>query len=118
MTITSTAPSVQGSEADAGPSEQLSLLRRTATGDIGGILKSPPDLVSLIKTLGSDVERDYKGVHHGLGMDYSQVVAALYGLWQNKDIPAGFVLQQSPAARALVERPRASAAQRPETVSP
>ncbi len=118
LTISSTAHPAQHSNADAEPPEQLSLLRRTPTGDIGGILQSSPDLVSLIKTLGSDVEPDYKGVRHGLGMNYSKVVAALYGLWQNKDIPAGFVLQQSPAARALVERPTAWAAQRPETSSP
>jgi len=118
LTISSTRPPTQNSTADAKPTEQLSLLRRTPTGDIGGILQSPPDLVSLIKALGSDVEPDYGGVRHGLGMDYSQVVAALYGLWRNKDIPAGFVLQQSPAARALVERPMAAAAQRPETARP
>ena len=118
LTISSTSPSEQDPNAQAKPSAQLSLLRRTPSGDIGLILKSAPDLVSLIKALGSDVEPDYEGVHHGLGMNYSQVIEALYGLWQNKDVSAGFVLQQSPAARDLVERTSAWAAQRPETSSP
>lgn len=118
LTISANPPSQQDANDQAKPSGQLTLLRRTPSGDIGMRLESAPDLVSLIRTLGSDVEPDYEGVHHGLGMNYSQVVEALYGLWQNKDIAAGFVLQQSRAARNLVERTSTWVPQRPESSNP
>ncbi|MCK4851383.1 MAG: HEAT repeat domain-containing protein, partial [Phycisphaerae bacterium] len=122
LTINSVPASAQDPESEAGPPEKLSLLRLTASGDIALRLQSSPDVVSLIKTLGSGVEPDYTGVHHGLGMDYSQVVGTLHGLWkdkalyaplQNEDISAGFVLQQSPGVS-----PSLSGPQRPETAIP
>ena len=98
---------------------QLQVLRCTpSTRAIGMKLQTSRDLVSLIKTLGSAVEPDYKGVHHGLGLDYSQTVAALYSLWQNKTVRAGFVLQQPDIARAVVEQPPMPAAQEPQPVAP
>ena len=118
LTISSAPLDEQDSNTKDKPSGKLSLLRRTPSGDIGGMLNSEPDLVSLIKALGSDVESDYEGVHHGLGLNYSQVVQALYGLWQNKDVSAGFILQQSPEARYLVERTSAGPTRRPETSKP
>ena len=112
LTITSAQPSpntdVPAEPGSADP--ELSLLRCTpTTGAIGLELQTSRDLVSLLKALGSDVEPDFQGVHHGLGLDYSQTVAALYGLWQSKAIRAGFVLQQSDIARAIVEQPPESA---------
>ena len=95
---------------------QLSVLRCTPTsGAIGLKLQTSPDLISLIKTLGTDVEPDFQGIHHGLGLDYSQTVAALYGLWQSKAIRAGFVLQQPEIAREVVEQATAPVTQRLET---
>jgi len=117
LTITSAQPGpTTGVPPEIGPAEsappaaatanQLSLLRCTpTTGEIALELQTSRDLVSLIKTLGSNVEPDFKGVHHGLGLDYSQTVAALYGLSQSKAIRAGFVLQQSDLARVIVEQP-------------
>ena len=99
--------------------EQLQVLRCTPrTRTIGMRLQTSRDLVSLIKTLGSAVEPDFNGVHHGLGLDYSQTVAALYGLWQNKTVRAGFVLQQPDIARALAEQPPLPVTQEPQTVAP
>ena len=117
LTITSAQSAEPASATDT--DGELSLIRCTpTTGTIGLKLQSPRDLVSLIKTLGSDLEPDFQGVHHGLGLDYSQTVAALYGLWQNKAIRAGFVLQQSDIARAIVEYPSELIRKAPEEAAP
>ena len=113
LTINYTPTPDKQPQPDQKETQQLFVLRCTPSGAIGARLRTSPDLISLIRTLGSDIEPDHKGVHYGLGMDYSQVVATLHGLWRNKDIQAGFVLQASPGARALVESP-ASASERPE----
>ena len=126
LTINSVHPAAKDPESKAPPTEKLSLLRLTAAGDIALRLQSDPDLVSLIKTLGSRVDPDHTGVHHGLGMDYSQVVGTLHGLWknnifyaplQNEDISAGFVLQKS-LGLSQTQQPSLSAPQRPETAIP
>ena len=101
LTITSN----QAAEDDA---EQISIQRCTPSGSIGLTLKSSPDMVAIIKTMGSAIEPDHKGVHHGLGMDYSQLVRALHGLWQSKAVDAGFVLQPAPGVRNLLEQPHGS----------
>jgi len=120
MPENSPPPTAEGSATSQPeqPLEQITILRRTPSGDIGLILKTSPDLISLIKTMSSDIEPDYQGVHHGLGLDYSQTVSAIYGLWQKKFLPAGFVLQQSPGARQLLEEPARISGQRPETSPP
>ncbi|NIA07466.1 MAG: hypothetical protein GWP14_07515 [Actinobacteria bacterium] len=130
LTITSAQPSsttdvppelgsAEPARSSAATAEKLSLLRCTpTTGEIGLELQTSRDLVSLIKALGSDVEPDFQGVHHGLGLDYSQTVAALYGLWRSKSIRAGFVLQQSDIARAIVEQPSEPVREPPEPAVP
>ena len=113
LTISSSLPSQEPQPADA--SDQLSLLRCSpTTGQIALKLQTSRDLVSLIRTMGSDVEPDFEGVHHGLGLNYSQTVAALYGLHQSRAIRAGFVLQQSDIARAIVEQPSVPSDSAPE----
>ena len=121
LTVSSTEvskPDTTKPSSDAQPGDQqLLLLRCTPSGSVGLKLFCSTDLVELIKKLGSDIEPDYQRIHHGLGLDYSQTVAAIYGLQQNKFIDASFALQPTDTAINLIER-SAPAIQRPETSSP
>lgn len=120
VTITSKKSAEAEETASAAPpaesDRQLTLLRCTPSGKVVLRLSSSSDLVELIKKLGADLKPDYQGVHHGLGLDYSQTVAALYGLYQSNGLEADFALQPTAMSINLIER-SAPAIQRPETKS-
>jgi hypothetical protein len=79
--------------------EQRLMIFRTIprTGGISEPFYSDFLVRSLIQTLGERAEQDINGNIKGLELTYGQIVAALYRMCEvEKDIPAGFVLQQPP----------------------
>ena len=80
--------------AEAGDKE-LSLLRRTPSGNVSGRIPGPMDIPGLLRLLGGDADIVGENVT-GLGLPYSHIVAIMHKLCQGQGqaIQARFKLQE------------------------
>jgi hypothetical protein len=78
-------------------SEKLTVFRKIPrTTTMSEPFEVAPYVRLLVETLGSRPEMDDDGKIAGLGLTYSQVVGVLYRMCKEGDIPAKFVLQETP----------------------
>jgi len=84
--------------------DKLSVSRKIPrTGSWSEQMKVQADVVSLVRALGSPADQDDAGRIKGLSLSYGQIVSLLYQMCKQRDIPAKFVLQQSPESARMYQ---------------